>query len=73
MTQVIKTENPDTSGTNTVLIVLLLAAVVAFFVWFFAQGNFTAPAANEEGINVNIDLPAPGAGGAGGAESAPAQ
>ena len=73
MTQVIKTENPDTSGTNAVLMVLLLAAVVAFFVWFFAQGNFTAPAANEEGINVNVDLPAGGAGGTGNTDTAPAQ
>ena len=73
MTQVIKTESPDSSGTNAVLMVLMLAAVVAFFVWFFAQGNFAAPAANEEGINVNVDLPAPQEGGAGDTEAAPAQ
>jgi hypothetical protein len=63
MTQVIKTESPDSSGTNAVLMVLLVAALVAFGVWFFSQGNFT-PAANQgSGINVDVQLPAGNTGG----------
>ena len=60
MTQVIRTENPDNSGTNAILIVLLLAAVVAFGVWFFGQGA-AVPATNDEaGINLDVNLPAGG-------------
>jgi len=69
MTQVIRTENPDNSGTNAILIVLLLAAIVAFGVWFFGAGA-TVPSVNEEpGINLDVNLPAGGTqnttGGAG--------
>lgn len=60
MTQVIRTENPDNSGTNAILIVLLLAAIVAFGVWFFGQ-NAAVPAANDDaGINLDVNLPAGG-------------
>jgi hypothetical protein len=56
MNQVIRTESPDNSGTNAILIVLLLAAVVAFGVWFFGQGAI--PAVNDDpGINVDVNLP----------------
>lgn len=48
----------ESTGTNTVLIVLLLAAVVAFGVWFFSQG--TAPAVEDPGLNVDLNLPAAG-------------
>jgi hypothetical protein len=60
MTQVINTGERDSSGTNAILIVLLLAAVVAFGVWFFGQG--VVPAANNEdpGINVDVNLPTGG-------------
>jgi hypothetical protein len=56
MTQVIRTESPDNSGTNAILIVLLLAAVVAFGVWFFGQGAIPA-VDNDPGINVDVNLP----------------
>jgi hypothetical protein len=56
MTQVIREEN---SGTNTILIVLILAAIVAFGVWFFGQG--VVPATTEDpGINVDVNLPTGG-------------
>lgn len=66
MAQVIKQENPETtSGTNAVLVVLLVAILVAFGVWYFSQGSFFVPAINDDpGINVNVDLPAGGTGGA---------
>jgi hypothetical protein len=68
MNQVIRTESPDNSGTNAILIVLLLAAVVAFGVWFFGQGAI--PAVNDDpGINVDVNLPTgtgnPGTGNTG--------
>jgi Na+/H+ antiporter NhaC len=62
MNQVIKTESPDNSGTNAILIVLLLAAVVAFGVWFFGQGAIPAATTptNDAGINVDVNLPTTG-------------
>lgn len=49
----------DASGTNTVLIVLVLVAVVAFGVWFFSQGAIPA-ADNTRDLNVDVTLPATG-------------
>lgn len=47
----------ENSSTNTILIVLVLIAIVAFGVWFFGQQN-TVPAPQEEpGLNVDVDLP----------------
>jgi hypothetical protein len=66
MTQVIRTENPDNSGTNAILIVLLLAAIVAFGIWFFGQGAIPA-ADNNPGLNVDVNLPAGGGAQEGGA------
>lgn len=65
MNQVIRTENPDNTGTNAILIVLLLAAVVAFGVWFFGQGAFTPAVTEDPGINVDVNLPAGGEQGGG--------
>lgn len=66
MTQVIR-ERDESSSTNAILIVLILAAIVAFGVWFFGQG--TVPAVNTEdpGINVDVNLPAGETEGTGGA------
>ena len=61
MDQVIRTDNnPDTTGTNAILIVLLLAAIVAFAVWFFGQG---AVPVEDDGLNVDVNLPAGTPGG----------
>lgn len=49
----------ESSGTNTILIVLVLAAVVAFGVWFFSSQG-TIPSTNENpGLNVDVNLPTP--------------
>ena len=60
MNQIIRTDNPDNSGTNAILIVLLLAAVVAFGVWFFGQ-NAVPAVDNDPGLNVDVNLPTGGA------------
>lgn len=72
MTQVIKTENPDNSATNAILMVLVLAAIVAFGIWFFGQAAI--PAANTEapGLNVDVNLPTGGNQNTNGGTPAPA-
>lgn len=57
MTQVIREEN---SGTNTILIVLILAAIVAFGVWFFGQQGVVPATTEDPGINVDVNLPSGG-------------
>ena len=57
MTQIIREEN---SSTNTVLIVIVLGLIVAFGFWFFNQNNVAAPAEENPGINVDVNLPAGG-------------
>lgn len=69
MNQVIRTEGPDNSGTNTILIVLLVAAVVAFGVWFFTQGGAVPAPEENPGINVDVNLPAGGAQNSGDSNS----
>ncbi len=68
MAQVIKTENPDNSATNAVLLVLVLAAIVAFGVWFFGQGAIPAADVND-GLNVDVNLPATGGTDNGGTQA----
>ena len=62
MAQVIKTESPDNSATNAILMVLVLAAIVAFGVWFFGQGSIPATDTSN-GLNVDVNLPATGGTG----------
>lgn len=48
--------NGDNSGTNTVLIVIVLLVVVGLAVWFF-RGGIGAPAQEQPGVNVDVTLP----------------
>jgi len=48
----------ESSSTNTILIVFVLAAIVAFGVWFFTQNGAAVPE-EEGGINVDVNLPTP--------------
>lgn len=54
----------NNSGVNTILIVILLLVVVVLGVWFF-RGGFGAPAAPDDGINVDVNLPTGEQGGGG--------
>lgn len=50
----------ENSGTNTILIVLVLVAIVGFGVWFFSSQRTTPATDNENGgLNVDVNLPAP--------------
>jgi hypothetical protein len=73
MAQVIRTESPDNSATNAILMVLVLAAIVAFGVWFFGQGAIPAADTtdNNGGLNVDVNLPAGGTGNNNGGNPAP--
>ncbi len=65
MTQIIRDESSESSGTNTILLVLLIAGVVAFGVWFFTQRQ-AAPApqqTEDSGINLEVNLPPAPQGG----------
>lgn len=46
----------DASGTNTVLIVIVLLILVAFGVWWLATHKNT-PAADTNDLNIQVDLP----------------
>ncbi len=49
-------ENNNSSGTNTVLIVIVIIILVALGAWWFVS-NKSAPARNDAGIDVKLDLP----------------
>lgn len=49
----------ESSSTNTILIVLVLAAIVAFGVWFFSTQGVVPATTEEPGLNVDVNLPAP--------------
>lgn len=52
--------NENSSGTNTVLIVIVLLILVAFGVWWFmSRDEAPSPATStiEEGVNVDVALP----------------
>lgn len=59
-------ENDQNSGTNTVLIVIVLLIVVGALVWFFAQGNSSAPTTDEQSNETNkteVEVTLPDMGG----------
>ncbi|MDQ3076340.1 MAG: hypothetical protein M3Q34_04420 [bacterium] len=54
----------SSSGVNTVLIILVIGLLVAGGAWWYRNGN-RAPAPNNPGINVDVNLPT-GSGSSGG-------
>lgn len=53
-------QNENTSGVNTILIVLILVIVVGALVWIF-RGRIAAPRQNapENGKDINVDVNLP--------------
>ena len=54
----------ETSGTNTLLLVIILVIVVAGGVWLFngGFGGGTAPAAENDTSNIEVNIPTPDMG-----------
>lgn len=57
-------QQTQTDGTNTVLLVLILVAVVGGIIWFLAGNNM--PATENRDLQVDVTLPSTEAGGVGG-------
>ncbi len=65
----------EDSNTNTILLVILIVAVVAFGMYFLLQGKFFSTQAQPQGVDLNVNVSAPsgntapgnsGGGGGGG-------
>ena len=55
-------DNNESSGVNTILIVIVLLVIVGLAFWFFG-GRLGAPAAPEQqDLNVDVNLPTGGEG-----------
>ncbi len=63
-------EQSHTSGTNTVLLVIILMALVGAIVWFLAAGNVPTEETDRD-LQVDVTLPTPQTGNTGGESSNP--
>ena len=62
----------ETSNTNTILLVILIIAVVAFGMYFLLGRGLYQPAeTNRDGIDVKVDLTNPGNSSSSGGSGAP--